>query len=87
MISAMVASSELKDYLKRVDEKNGDEENMCLAITELIQDGRKEGLAEGEKLFADLVVRLEADGRSKDISKCATDQQFREQMFIMYGLK
>jgi len=103
MISAMVASSELKDYLKRVDEKKGDEENLCLAITELIQDGRNEGwinglaegkvegkaegLAEGEKLFADLVVKLEADGRSKDISKCAVDQQFREQMYIMYGLK
>ena len=47
MISQLVSSKELTNYLDRQINKKGDEPDMCKAITELIEDGRIEGRAEG----------------------------------------
>ncbi len=46
MLSVMVASKELREYASGNGTKKGEDETMCRAITELIEDGKKEGISE-----------------------------------------
>ena len=48
---------------------------------------RKYDRKEGEDLFARLVIKLSADGRNEDITKCATNKKLREKLYLEYGLK
>lgn len=48
MISQLVSSKELTNYLDKQINEKGDEPDMCKAITELIEDGRIEGRTEGK---------------------------------------
>lgn len=57
--------------------------DMCKAITDLIEDGRKEG----ENTLANLIVKLSSLGKNDDIVKVSTDEAYREQLYIQYGLK
>ena len=60
---------------------------MCTAITELIEDGRTEGRAEGENLVVGLLTKLTSLGKSEDVTKCIEDPEYREKMYIAYGFK
>lgn len=84
----------VKDY-QRKDGKV----NMCTAITELIADGKregmelgvqegiKEGIKEGESLFANLMSRLFADERMEDARLAATDEDARLRFYQEYGMR
>ncbi len=91
MVNTLIKSVELQDYMNENKERKGDEADMCTAITELIEDGRTEGRAEGraegEKLVVSLLAKLSSLGKDDDVSKCITDPEYREKMYIAYGFK
>ena len=49
VVSEMVTSKELKACLEKMVDSKGGNLDMCKAITDLIQDGREEGIKEGRK--------------------------------------
>ena len=51
------------------------------------EEGRQEGRQEGENLLAALINKLISLGRNDDITKVTTDQAFRENLYIQFGLK
>ena len=51
------------------------------------QAGIQEGIKEGENLFALLVNKLIEDGRREDIERAATDEVYRNSLYVEYQLK
>lgn len=49
-------------------------------------EGKIEGKAEGENRFAKLVQLLIDSGRNEDLRKAATDQKYREQLYMEVNL-
>ena len=49
--------------------------------------GEQRGRQEGENLLAALINKLISRGRNDDITKVTTDQAFRENLYIQFGLK
>ena len=76
---------------------------MCLAISGMKEDARKEGILEGiqkgreegtqkgiqegETLILTLIQKLFAEGRSEEIKKIAEDEVYRNRLLKEYGLK
>ena len=54
---------------------------------ETMQMFKEEGRQEGENLLATLINKLISLGRNEDITKVTTDQAFRENLYIQFGLK
>ena len=54
---------------------------------ETMQMFKEEGRQEGENLLATLINKLISLGRNDDITKVTTDQAFRENLYIQFGLK
>lgn len=50
------------------------------------EEGKIEGKAEGENRFAKLVQLLIDSGRNEDLRKAATDQKYREQLYMEVNL-
>lgn len=50
------------------------------------EEGKMEGKAEGENRFAKLVQLLIDSGRNEDLRKAATDQKYREQLYMEVNL-
>jgi hypothetical protein len=79
---------ERERYLKEERKVNY---NMCLAMDQIEEMARKEGMVlgreEGEKMFASLINKLITLGKNEDALKATTDVQFRESLYIQYGLK
>lgn len=85
---------QVKDY-RRKDGKI----DMCRAITELIEDGRAEGMAvgietgrregieTGADFFAALTQRLILDSRMDDLMRATKDKEFRKILYSEYGME
>ena len=73
-------------------ENQGEKEGMdvCRAIDELIEDGRKEGKEEGEKEGEERVSRLNlllmAEKRYDDLERASKDREYRKQLFETFGI-
>ena len=90
MLNTFVVSKELKNYIDDNCGEKGEEETMCRAITELIEDGRIEGRNEGrnegrregrkeERLIVNkLTARLVDEGRLEELKRAATDQEYQD---------
>ena len=52
-----------------------------------IEQGLEQGLEQGETRLANLINKLISSGRSEDIEKVTKDSEYREKMYIFYGLK
>ena len=52
-----------------------------------IKIGEQRGRQEGENLLAALINKLVSLDRNDDITKVTTDQAFRENLYIQFGLK
>ncbi len=99
VVTEMVTSKELKEYMQTNKENKGGNVDMCKAITDLIEDGRIEGReegreegriegnAEGENRFAVLINKLVLSGKIEDIQRVSEDGVYREQLYIQYGIK
>ena len=64
-----------------------EEETMQMFKEEGIKIGEQRGRQEGENLLAALINKLISLGRNEDITKVTTDQAFRENLYIQFGLK
>ena len=92
LVSEMVASKELRNYIENVTEAERSDDEMCRAITELIQDGRNEGLAEGRiegrlegiELTNQLNLKLISQNRIEDLKRAATDAAFRKGLILEF---
>ena len=68
--------------------------DMCIAIDELIEDGKIEGKAEGkiegkiegENQLASLIDKLLQDGRMEDVRLVASNQSVRNDLYKKYGM-
>ncbi|MDO4546114.1 MAG: hypothetical protein Q4C25_08150, partial [Bacillota bacterium] len=52
-----------------------------------IEQGLKEGIEQGESIFAALTKKLMDDSRMDDLMRATTDEQFREALYHEYKLK
>lgn len=96
LVSEMVASNELRNYIENVTEPERSDNKMCKAITELIQDGRDKGRAEGKlegrlegrlegiELTNQLYLKLISENRIEDIKRAATDAAFRKGLILEF---
>lgn len=65
-----------------------DEEKVLADIgQERYEDGKTEGIAKGEELFAALTEKLISESRLDDLAKAAKDKEFREMLYCEYGIK
>ena len=80
LLNTFVVSSELKKYLDEKQAVKGEEKTMCLAITELIEDGRKEGQEEYRMLVNKLNNKLYNDGRMNDLKRTFTDMAYQDKL-------
>ena len=82
----------LTDILKKYAEKEG--MDVCRAIDELIEDGKREGeikgeikgQIKGEERFAKLNLLLMADKRYDDLERASKDREYRRQLFDTFGI-
>ena len=76
----------------------GEEHNLCKALTEWLADerkagikegerkGREEGREEGETRFARLTSALLSANKISDLTKAASDAVFRESLYREFAL-
>lgn len=71
---------------------HGEKEGMdvCRAIDELIEDGKKEGemkgQMKGEERVSKLNLLLMADKRYDDLERASKDKEYRRQLFDTFGI-
>ena len=80
MIVAYASAKELIS-VKKVSRKKG-RVNMCQALEELIEDGKKEG----KNRINSLNLKLTQDGRMDDLIKSFQDMDFQERLLEEYNL-
>ena len=75
---------------KGEDKMEGEEHNLCRALTEWLADERKAGIEEGQKegenRFASLTSVLLAADRISDLTKAASDAVYRESLYQEFAL-
>lgn len=77
VVSEMVTSKELKEYLQNNIEDEGGNLDMCKAITDLIQDRKTEGKIEGRiETYVDLINEGDLT-----VEKAAAKMQISEKEF------
>lgn len=59
---------------------------MCELFDQYIRQGRAEGERKGENRFAKLVQVLMDDGRTDDLRRVVSDQNYRERLYVEVGL-
>ena len=92
MISVMAHSDRLVKNKKSFMEGG---RNMCRAIEEMIEDGKKagieegikEGIKEGIRCANELMQQLLKDGRIDDIERVISDTEYQEQLLEEYGIR
>lgn len=86
MMAALVALGEQKRLAKMLEEEETEEFDVCIAIDELLADGREEGRKEGEQRVNQLIQCLIKQSRMEDILKMSKDSQFQMRLFEEFGL-
>ena len=90
--NALLALLGEQKRLAAIMENQGEKEGMdvCRAIDELIEDGRKEGKEEGEKEGEERVISLNlllmAEKRYDDLERASKDREYRKQLFETFGI-
>ena len=78
----------LAAIMKNHGEKEG--LDVCRAIDELIEDGKKEGemkgQMKGEERVSKLNLLLMADKRYDDLERASKDKEYRRQLFDTFGI-
>ncbi|MDD6614538.1 MAG: hypothetical protein PUF13_00310 [Lachnospiraceae bacterium] len=65
--------------------KERGEYDMCQALTELIEDGKQEGIKEGENRLLNLQKILIAAGKMDELSQVILDETYRQKMYQEYA--
>ena len=89
MLALLALLGEQKRLVKIWEQEKGEEReaDMCIAIDELIMDGKNEGRQEGENMMAALISRLVQDGRIEDVKLAASDEAARKSFYKEYGIE
>lgn len=89
MIKVLSGETDVEDIEKWMEEqgiREEDEITVCELFDQYVRQGRQEGRVEGENRFAKLVKLLMDGGRSEDLRKAASDQVYREQLYLETNL-
>lgn len=82
-----VLSDEKKLLQKRESVRGKEKEyNMCQAITEMVEEGRKSGEETGGEQGIRFSQKLMQDRRYQDLDRALTDVKYREQLYLEYGI-
>ena len=88
LLALLGEQKSLTDILKKYAEKKG--MDVCRAIDELIDDGKREGeikgQIKGEERFAKLNLLLMAEKRDDDLERASKDRDYRRQLFDTFGI-
>ncbi len=84
MISVLTHTRELQN-LKKENEEGG-KVDMCKAIDDMVKSGERRGKQQGEQRVSRLVQILAEKGRMQDIIHAASDSEYREKLFVEFGL-
>lgn len=82
MIGKFINIPSLKNFGK---EEKG-EVNMCTAIEEMIEDGRAEGVGQGEERVNRLNQILILQSRYEELCKAANDKEYQQKLFHEYNI-
>ena len=95
-MNALLALLGEQKRLAAIMKNQGEKEGMdvCRAIDELIEDGKREGeikgeikgQIKGEERFAKLNLLLMADKRYDDLERASKDREYRRQLFDTFGI-
>ena len=66
--------------------REGEVIDMCTAIEEMIQDGREEGVEQGEQKVNRLIRILLEESRQDEIAKAVYDKCYQKKLFDKYGI-
>ena len=84
VIAAYSASKELSMCKEEFRTEEGFD--MCVAIEELIEDGRSEGRVEGRAEVNRLIWSLLQDGREEELLESAKDEKMQRRLMREYGI-
>ena len=90
--NALLALLGEQKRLAAIMENQGEKEGMdvCRAIDELIEDGKKEGemkgQMKGEERVRKLNLLLMAEKRYDDLERASKDREYRKQLFETFGI-
>ncbi|MCD7992393.1 MAG: hypothetical protein LUK37_11745 [Clostridia bacterium] len=92
LLALLGEQKRLMAIMKNQGEKKG--MDVCRAIDELIEDGRREGeikgeikgQIKGEERFAKLNLLLMAEKRYDDLERASKDRDYRRQLFDTFGI-
>lgn len=91
-LNALLALLGEQKRLAAIMKNHGEKEGMdvCRAIDELIEDGKKEGemkgQMKGEERVSKLNLLLMADKRYDDLERASKDKEYRRQLFDTFGI-
>lgn len=72
--------------LKNFGKEEKGEVNMCTAIEEMIEDGRAEGVGQGEERVNRLNQILILQSRYEELCKAANDKEYQQKLFHEYNI-
>lgn len=85
MIKVLSGEKDIED-VEAWMKKQGIREEAEVTVCELFDQYERKGRAEGENRFAKLVQILMDSGRNDDLRKAASDQKYREQLYMEVNL-
>lgn len=91
-LNALLALLGEQKRLAAIMKNHGEKEGMdvCRAIDELIEDGKKEGemkgQMKGEERVSKLNLLLMAEKRYDDLERASKDKEYRRQLFDTFGI-
>lgn len=89
MVKVLSGEKDIEDvqaWMREQGIREEDEVTVCELFDQYERKGRAEGKAEGENRFAKLVQILMDNGRNDDLRKAASDQKYREQLYMEVNL-
>ncbi len=84
VVAVYSRSRELEIHKEQYEAEEGFD--MCLAIREMIEDGRIEGRMDGISAMNELIHCLMEEGRAEDLLRSSQDLAFQEKLMEEYGI-
>lgn len=77
-------------YMKRNENQEREEYDMCQALTEMVEeaknDGREEGEKVGESRLSKLIFLLMQKGENEIVMQITQDESLRKEYYRIYGI-
>lgn len=90
VLTLFMSDKRLEIKKEEVYIKERGEYDMCQALTELIEDGKQEGIKEGLKEGESRLLRLQrfliAEGKMDELNRVILDEMYRQKMYCKYAV-